>query len=114
MAEPTIICPKCKNEIKLTESLAAPLLESTRKDYEKRLTQKDIDLSDREKLLKDGEAQLARAKETVQEQVAQQLKLQRGKIAADEAKKAKLAAADELEQKGKQLSERNATGSRHH
>jgi hypothetical protein len=27
MAEPTIICPKCKNEIKLTESLAAPLIE---------------------------------------------------------------------------------------
>src|ERR1039458_9450980 len=24
MEEPTIICPKCKNEIKLTESLAAP------------------------------------------------------------------------------------------
>ena len=25
MAEPTIICPQCKTEIKLTESLAAPL-----------------------------------------------------------------------------------------
>jgi len=24
MAEPTIICPKCHNEIKLTESLVAP------------------------------------------------------------------------------------------
>ncbi len=27
MAEPTIICPNCKTEIKLTESLAAPLIE---------------------------------------------------------------------------------------
>jgi len=27
IAEPTIICPKCKAEIPLTESLAAPLLE---------------------------------------------------------------------------------------
>ena len=26
MSEPTIICPKCKTEIKLTESLAAPLV----------------------------------------------------------------------------------------
>ena len=42
MAEPTIICPKCKNEIKLTESLAAPLIESTRHDYEQRLAQKDL------------------------------------------------------------------------
>ena len=41
MAEPTIICPRCKNEIKLNESLAAPLIESTRQEYEKRLAQKD-------------------------------------------------------------------------
>ena len=26
MSEPTIICPKCRNEIKLNESLAAPLI----------------------------------------------------------------------------------------
>ena len=42
MPEPTIICPKCKNEIKLTESLAAPLIESTRLDFEKQLAQKDL------------------------------------------------------------------------
>jgi len=35
-AEPTIICPKCRTEIKLTESLAAPLVESIRLDYEAR------------------------------------------------------------------------------
>ena len=29
MTEPTITCPHCKSEIKLTESLAAPLIEST-------------------------------------------------------------------------------------
>jgi len=34
MTAPTIICPNCKTEIKLTESLAAPLVESTRKQYE--------------------------------------------------------------------------------
>jgi hypothetical protein len=39
-AEPTIICPKCKTEIKLTESLAAPLVESIRRHYEKPLPQK--------------------------------------------------------------------------
>ena len=30
MTEPTIICPNCKTEIKLTESLAAPLIEAVR------------------------------------------------------------------------------------
>lgn len=40
MSEPTIICPNCKTEIKLTESLAVPPIESTRRKYEKRLAQK--------------------------------------------------------------------------
>lgn len=33
MTEPTITCPNCKTEIKLTESLAAPLIESIRRGY---------------------------------------------------------------------------------
>ncbi len=33
MTEPTIICPKYKTEIKLTESLAAPLTASTRLQF---------------------------------------------------------------------------------
>ena len=37
MTEPTITCPNCATEIKLTESLAAPLIEATRRDYEKRI-----------------------------------------------------------------------------
>ena len=35
--EPTIKCPKCKNEIKLTESLAGPLLIKAREDFDKDL-----------------------------------------------------------------------------
>jgi hypothetical protein len=62
MAEPTIICPKCKNEIKLTESLAAPLIESTRLDFEKRLAQKDLDVAGREKSIQEREAALSKAK----------------------------------------------------
>ena len=41
--EPTIICPKCKAEIKITESLAAPLVDAIRRDYESRLARKDAD-----------------------------------------------------------------------
>ncbi len=80
MAEPTIICPKCKAEIKLTESLAAPLIESTRLAYEQRLTQKDEENSDK-------------------------LKQERTKIVAEEAKKAKLAVATDLDEKNNQLAE---------
>lgn len=37
MNEPTITCPNCKTEVKLTESLAAPLIESTRRQFEEKL-----------------------------------------------------------------------------
>ena len=36
MTEPTIICPNCSKEIKLTESLAAPLIKAVEKEYEAR------------------------------------------------------------------------------
>ena len=62
MAEPTIICPNCKTEIKLNESLAGPLIEATRKQFEEKL------------------------------------KNDRTRIAEEEAKKAKLAAATDLDQ----------------
>ncbi len=37
MSEPNIICPQCGTTVKLTESLAAPLIESTRREFEQRL-----------------------------------------------------------------------------
>lgn len=40
MIEPTITCPNCKTEIKLTESLAAPLIEATCRELEQRLEKK--------------------------------------------------------------------------
>jgi hypothetical protein len=99
MAEPTVVCPQCKTEIKLTESLAAPLLESIRRDYEQRLTQKDADVAKREKTLHEREAVLQKQKESMDEQVAQKMQQEQARIAAEEAKKAKLAVGNELNQK---------------
>lgn len=52
MSEPTIICPNCKSEIKLNESLAAPIVESTRREFEKRLNQKDAEVAKRESAIR--------------------------------------------------------------
>jgi len=101
--EPTIICPKCKTEIKLTESLAAPLIETTRRDYEQRLAKKDVDIAKREISLREQEEALSKAKESIDDQVSEKLKQERGKIASEEAKKAKLALATDLEQKNREL-----------
>lgn len=105
MTEPIIICPNCKTEIKLTESLAAPLLESTRRDYEKRLAQKDADVAKREAGLREREEAIAKAKEQLEEQVAEKVRLERGKIAAEEAKKAKIALQNDLEQKAREVTD---------
>jgi len=103
MSEPTIICPSCKAEIKLTESLAAPLLESTRRDYEKRLAQKDADTAKREAEIRLREEAVTKAKEQLDEQVAEKVRSERNRIAAEEAKKAKLAVQSDLDQKVKEL-----------
>jgi hypothetical protein len=105
MAEPTIICPKCKSEIKLTESLAAPLIESTRADFEKRLAQKDLDVAGREKSIQEREAALSKEKGSLEIQVNQRVQQERGKIAAEEAKKAKLALSNDIEQKVKEVAD---------
>lgn len=88
MQEPTIACPKCHTEIKLTESLAAPLIEATRQQYERKIADKD-----------------AEAKGAIDDQVAAKLKAEREKIVADEAKKARLALGTELDEKAHELQE---------
>jgi hypothetical protein len=104
MAEPTVICPQCKTEIKLTESLAAPLLESVRRDYEQRLAQKDNDMAKREQALAERAQSLEKAKATLDQQVAQKLQQERVRIAAEEGQKAKLALGNDLDQKSKEIS----------
>ena len=103
MTEPTITCPHCKTEIKLTESLAAPLIESTRRQFEQQLAQKDSDIATREQAMREKEKLLADAKNKLDEQVADQveaqLKTDRTRIAAEEAKKAKQAAATDMTRK---------------
>jgi hypothetical protein len=105
MAEPTVVCPQCKTEIKLTESLAAPLLESIRRDYEQRLIQKDADVAKREKVLHEREAFLQQQKESLDEQVAAKLRQERARITTEEQKKAKLAFGNDLEQRMKEITE---------
>lgn len=109
MTEPTIICPNCKKEIKLTESLAAPLIESTRRQFEQRLAQKDTEIIQREQAMREKEKQLTEDKrkldDQVTSQVAEQLKVERSHVIAEESKKAKLASAAELENKARELVE---------
>lgn len=101
--DPTITCPHCRTEIRLTESLAAPLLEATRQQYEKRLSEKETEVAKREVALKEQQSALAKAREAIDEEVASKLKGERASIAAEEAKKARQLLAMDIESKSKEL-----------
>lgn len=103
--DPTIECPKCKQEIKLTESLAAPLVETIRLDYEKRLAEKDSATAKRETELRERENAITKAKASLDEQVAAKVKTERAKIAAEESAKARLTLATDLDQKAKEITD---------
>ncbi|UJS16800.1 MAG: hypothetical protein L3J17_12915 [Candidatus Jettenia sp.] len=77
MTEPIITCPKCQTDSKLTESLAAPMIESTRREYERRLVQKDADIARRELLLRKQGKALSKEKEAIDNQVAEKLRQDR-------------------------------------
>jgi len=80
MGEPTIVCPSCSTEIKLTESLAAPLIQATREEYEAKIARREADISKREAAVKALFHVIEQAKHSIDEQVAE--KLRAGRAAA--------------------------------
>ncbi|MBR1031180.1 DUF2130 domain-containing protein [Bradyrhizobium liaoningense] len=105
MTDPQIVCPNCRTEIKLTESLAAPLIAETRRKFDQQLAAKEEDFGRRDALLKQAREEIAKAREDVDEQVAAKLKAERANIAEAEAKRARLAVADELSTRDQQLAD---------
>jgi len=112
MSEPTITCPNCKQEIKLTESLAAPLVEATRNRFEHLLAQKDMDIARRENEIDVAKEKLANAKKSLDDEIStkveDQLIKERTRIIDEETKKAKKAVSSDLAQKEKDLAELQA------
>jgi len=105
MTDPQIICPNCRSEIKLTESLAAPLLADAHRQFEQQLATKEAEFGRREARLKHTQDEIAKAREAIDDQVATRLKAERVAIADVEAKKARLGLADELGQRDRQLAD---------
>lgn len=101
--EPSITCPKCRTEIKLTETLAAPLIEAIRRDSEEKLRTKDLEIAKREAAIRKEQETLKRAKEGMDLELAERLQSERSKLSEEEAKKARAAFALELHHKAQQL-----------
>jgi hypothetical protein len=108
MNETTIICPSCSTEIKLTESLAAPIVESTRRHYEQLLARQDADLSSRAAALREQEVAIARVKASIDQEVNDKLVAARETVATEEAKRARLSVEHELARQAQHLTDLEA------
>ena len=105
MNEPIITCPNCKTEIKLTESLAAPLIEATRLQFEHTIAEKEAQIAKREAAVCEQKATIEKAREAIDEVVSQKLKVEREKIVTEEAKKARLILETDIDRKAKEVAD---------
>lgn len=106
--EPTLNCPNCNYEIKLTESLAAPLIEEPRQ-FQVQLASKDAEVARKTEALRQEREQVEKAREQVEDQVKQRLAAERSQIVAAEASKAREAVAAEVQLKSAELDEMRKT-----
>jgi hypothetical protein len=107
--EPILHCPNCNHEIHLTESLAAPLIEETRRRFQEQLANKDAEVARKTDALRQEREQLAKQREQIEDQVAQRLAGERSQLVATEATKAREAAAAELQAKDAEAAELRRT-----
>jgi hypothetical protein len=105
MIGPQIVCPKCSTEIKLTESLAEPLVAEARRHFEQQLARKEAEFGEREAQLRDAQDELVKATEDLDEKVTAKLALERSRLTEAEARRARAAVAAEMASRDRQMSE---------
>jgi hypothetical protein len=103
--EPSIICPNCRTDIKLTETLAAPLIEAVRRESDQKLRSKEAEIQKREAAIRAQQADMKEAKEAMDAKFAERLKGELKKLAEEEARKARAAVSVDLHLKDQKLEE---------
>lgn len=103
MNEPTITCPQCRNEIKLTESLAAPMIEVARRDLQAKIAAKDSEIAAREEALRVAQGAIDKRRESLEHEISEQLTKERKSITEDARKAAARDLAADLAQRDEAL-----------
>jgi hypothetical protein len=108
--EQTMECPQCGYVMKVTESLAAPLIAAVERKYQQQMREQQTALAGREKEVATRTAELEKqtmdAERRVAEQVRSRLESERKQLAAEEAERARQRVAGELERQALELKER--------
>lgn len=122
MTDVKIECPHCHKAFKLTETLAAPLVEETRRKLEREFDEKEEALLERRKAFEDDikaaekarkevekeKTALAKARQQLEDQVAEQVEEQRAAIEREAAKKAKQKYDEKLAERDEERAELEA------
>jgi hypothetical protein len=108
MSEPIVTCPNCSTNIPLTASLAAPLIKATQQKYEQAMAAKERDIAEREASIGAQRELLDRERAAFEANLAEKLGVERLRIAAEEAAKAKRLAAADLDTKTREVTELHA------
>ncbi|MGY4345669.1 hypothetical protein ACVWXM_002136 [Bradyrhizobium sp. GM7.3] len=111
--EATLHCPDCNHEIRLTESLAAPLLAETRQRFQQELASKDAEMARKTEALRLEREQVAKDREQIEDHIAKRLIAERAQLVAAESKKAREAAATKLQAMEAEAAELRANVFRH-
>lgn len=123
MADIPITCPHCHKSFKLTETLAAPLVEEMRRKLDREIKEKEHLLQEQriafaeeqeaaDKARREVEkerASLARQKQQIADSVAEQVEEQTTAIAREEARKAKQKYDEKLAERDEERTELEAT-----
>jgi len=107
MQDQTIICPKCKNEIPLTEALSSQIKEQIKREYESEYGKKSKELQQKENKLKEEISKIEKSKEEVDKLVKERTKNELGKLKEEAMIKAKNESARELNLLNEQLASKN-------
>lgn len=110
--EQTMQCPQCRYEMKVTESLAAPLIAAVERKYQQQMREQQVAIAGREQEVVNRcaelEKQAAAAERRMTEQVQVRLEAERKQLAAQEAERAKRQVSAELERQASELKDRDA------
>lgn len=109
MTEPVISCPHCHTDILLTESLAAPLVMATKKEYEHKTSEFMKRISEREQVLLSKEHELQQTRQNIvkeiEEKVASSLENEKTKLIEEAKLKLQKQNADELNRRASEIKE---------
>jgi hypothetical protein len=116
--EQMVQCPQCGYEMKVTESLAAPLIAAVERKYQQQMRDQQTALAGREQEVanraaavqrqaEDVEKQAAAAERQVAEQVRARLETERKQLALQEAERARQNVAAEMERHATALKDRD-------